>query len=285
MKVYYSEKMVAESESFSPSASKPQKVIEDWIDRGLDVEVIEPIALSRQDIALAHDIGYVNSVLDCKTPNGFGNTSKDVARSLQYTTASMYWAAKTALKDNSQVAALCSGFHHASHNHGGGFCTFNGLMIALLKLYKEKKVRKAGILDLDNHYGDGTDNIIKKLRIKWIKHFTGGRNYHSPVQAEEFLKRLPEIVESFKGVDVLLVQCGADPYINDSLGGWLTIEQLKRRDKIIFEVCRNLNIPVCWNLAGGYSFDKNGGISKVLEIHRNTAMECIEASEKIKEAM
>jgi hypothetical protein len=32
--------------------------------------------------------------------------------------------------------------------------------------------------------------------------------------------------------DVLLYQAGADPHINDPLGGWLTTAQLRERDRI-----------------------------------------------------
>jgi acetoin utilization deacetylase AcuC-like enzyme len=32
--------------------------------------------------------------------------------------------------------------------------------------------------------------------------------------------------------EVLLYQAGADPHINDPLGGWLTTAQLRERDRI-----------------------------------------------------
>ena len=83
------------------------------------------------------------------------------------------------------------------------------------------------------------------------------------------------ILASFHGCDVLIYQAGADPHIDDPLGGWLTTEQLLERDTIVFKTARLMGLPVAWNLAGGYQRDKDGGISKVLEIHNNTMRACL----------
>ena len=63
-----------------------------------------------------------------------------------------------------------------------------------------------------------------------------------------------------------MYQAGADPHVDDPLGGWLTTEQLAERDHIVFESARDLGIPVAWNLAGGYQ----NPLRKVLDIHDNT---------------
>src|SRR5436190_888042 len=54
------------------------------------------------------------------------------------------------------AAALASGFHHAHADHGEGFCTFNGLVIAVDALRTKGELERAAILDLDLHYGNGT---------------------------------------------------------------------------------------------------------------------------------
>ncbi len=111
--------------------------------------------------------------------------------------------------------------------------------------------------------------------MSYIKHWTFGEHGITPENAEEFLKELPQIIEQMEDCDVLIYQAGADPHINDPLGGSLTTEQLKLRDQLVFEVCKSLKIPVAWNLAGGYQTP----IEKVLEIHINTARECIQVYE------
>ncbi len=70
--------------------------------------------------------------------------------------------------------------------------------------------------------------------------------------------------------DVILYQAGADPHIDDPLGGWLTLAQLRERDRIVFEQARHYGVPIAWNLAGGYQ----NPLRKVLDIHDNTLVEC-----------
>ena len=77
--------------------------------------------------------------------------------------------------------------------------------------------------------------------------------------------------------DVVLYQAGADAHIDDPLGGWLTTEQLRRRDAIVFDGLRKLGVPVAWNLAGGYQREADGSIPVVIEIHTNTAREALRA--------
>ena len=67
--------------------------------------------------------------------------------------------------------------------------------------------------------------------------------------------------------DLLCYVAGADPYKDDQLGGLeLTIEGLKKRDRLVFQVARARNIPVMVTYAGGYA--KN--IEDTVTIHSNT---------------
>jgi acetoin utilization deacetylase AcuC-like enzyme len=50
--------------------------------------------------------------------------------------------------------------HHASSDSCWGFCYFNNMAVALDRLRREKKIRRAYVLDIDLHYGDGTVNIL-----------------------------------------------------------------------------------------------------------------------------
>jgi acetoin utilization deacetylase AcuC-like enzyme len=146
-------------------------------------------------------------------------------------------------------------------------------MVASLKLKKEGLVNKVGILDLDNHFGNGTENIIKKLGVDFIHHYTFGAHSIGPDNAEDWLKRLPSIVRDFKNCDLVLFQAGADPHINDPLGGNLTSEQMEQRDFIVFSELKKMGIPTVWNLAGGYQKP----LQKVLDLHTNTLKVCLKA--------
>lgn len=275
--VFYTPKMVVSSERASPSAGKPAAVVASWKEK-FPIEIVEPIPVTVVELARAHDRKFVEDVLACRAPNGFGNRSREVADSLPYTSGAMLSAARRALETKSVAAAPCSGFHHAGHARAEGFCTFNGLMVTALALKEEKLAESVGILDLDMHYGNGTDNIIQKLGIDWVHHFTAGMNWTRPDQAKVFLEEgLEENLDRIvvNNVDIVLYQAGADPHIHDPYGGWLTTEQLRERDRIVFQTFFDYGIPVAWNLAGGYQVEEDGSIPKVLEIHDHTMFECM----------
>lgn len=273
MHVFYTPKMVADSQSMSPSAAKPAPVVQSWSSK-FDIQVVEPEPVAEEDLKRAHDSQFVENILSGRIPNGFGNRSTAVASTLRYTSGSMLSAAKHALKHR-VAAAPCSGFHHAGPERAEGFCTFNGLMVTALTLREENLVKKVGILDLDNHYGNGTEDILNKMADRsWVTHFTGGAHYSFSYQVRQFFEELPDILQSFSDCDIVLYQAGADPHIRD--GGWMTTAELHARDRKVFEFFHKRNIPIAWNLAGGYQVESDGSIPKILEIHDNTMEACME---------
>lgn len=276
--VFFRAEMVADSESFSPSAAKPAAVVEDWRGLGLVIALRSFDPLDTTTLSLAHDPHHVREVIDCLEPNGFGNRSRAVARSLPFTSGAMLAAARAAIESGTVACAPVSGFHHAAYDRCGGYCTFNGLMVAAMALQRDGLAQRVGILDLDQHYGDGTEDIIHRLHAGFVHHHTAGRRHREAGRdARTFLEGLPSLVSSFMDCQVLLYQAGADPHIDDPLGGWITTEELAERDEIVFDVCAKLGIPVAWNLAGGYQRDASGSIEPVLAIHRNTMKACLKA--------
>ena len=274
--VFYSRKMVVEDlKSYSPSAGKPTQVVASWQRHGFPILLLDPTPVSVDDLARAHDRQFVLDILNCKTTNGFGNTSRAMAASLPYTSGAMLSAARHAISSGRVAAAPCSGFHHAEFQKSKGYCTFNGLMVAACAL-KHGGVKRIGILDLDMHHGDGTDHIIGVIGAQdWIRHFTGGAHFFHAGQAPDFFARLPGVLASMQDCDVVLYQAGADPHVNDPQGGWLTTVELRHRDAVVFETLAAMKVPVAWDLAGGYQVERNGSIPKVLEIHDNTMRECV----------
>ena len=122
------------------------------------------------------------------------------------------------------------------------------------------------------HYGNGTDEIIAQLVVaSWVDHFTAGEHYMERRHAAKLLAYLPARIRAMRGCDVVLYQAGADPHVDDPLGGMMTTAELRRRDELVFETLAELGIPVVWNLAGGYQRANDGSIPAVLEIHENTA--------------
>src|SRR5205807_621207 len=68
-------------------------------------------------------------------------------------------AALDALKDGCG-GTLGGGTHHAFRSEGSGFCVFNDIAVAIEFLRKNGLVRRAAVIDLDVHQGDGTADIF-----------------------------------------------------------------------------------------------------------------------------
>ena len=197
MKVIYSDAVVADAQSFSPSARKPREVVNSWLRRFPVIEIVGPEAVSVEQICLAHAPHYVRGIFSFKRANGFGNHLPEVAASLPWTSGAMLKAARVALIEGCAVAPV-AGFHHACHEQGGGYCTFNGLMITALVLHGEGAVKRVGILDFDQHYGNGTSDIIRELGLDWVEHYSSGAWWDRVDQAESFLEKIPEIMQRFE---------------------------------------------------------------------------------------
>ena len=291
----------------SPSAGKPAILVQQWLDTKQPIQVVDAFEpVTREQLYQIHDQQHVDDILLCKKDNGFYNRIPEVAATLPWTSGSMLAAARYALENKTVAMSPTSGFHHAEYAESMGFCTFNGLMLAAYEILKQiqdskTKISNAvvGILDLDHHYGNGTDSVIdhlvrsNKIQQDQIHHYTfggdstvmqmirttggmgiywKGETHSDPGYghrvAEEWLDRLPDLVASFKRCDIVLYQAGADPHVDDPHGGALTDDQLQRRDVIVFETLRG--IPLAWNLAGGYQTP----LQKVLDIHTRTLEAC-----------
>lgn len=280
MKVFYvPQQAAANPDSFSPSADKPRQVVADWLKRGIikpaDLVTFDPV--TRTDIALAHDRRFVDLILDLEIENGFGNTDPEVAATLAWTTGSMLAAARYCVQMSAFACSPTSGFHHARYASAGGFCTFNGLMVPALKLRSENLVQRVAIIDCDVHYGDGTADIIARTGSHWVSHHSMGRHFQDRQdvgqRADRFFQWLESAIEDAKRADLIIFQAGADPHIQDPLGGILTTPEMRRRDERVFEAAAGR--PLVWNLAGGYQTDGSGSIAPVLRLHRQTAVACL----------
>jgi acetoin utilization deacetylase AcuC-like enzyme len=275
--VFYSPKQTApHNVSYSPSAQKPARVVEAWLQTGIPLNIIEPEPATIDELARAHDREYVRAVLDGRVSNGFGNTLAEVNATLPWTSGSLRSAVLQSARTGESTFSPTSGFHHASYADGGGFCTFNGLMVAAFALRAGEPATRVAIIDCDRHYGNGTDDIIARTNAgSWIAHYTLGAHPVTPANAEQWLKELPGIVQkTVEGCAVAIYQAGADAHIDDPLGGILTSDQMAERDRIVFSECARSGVPVVTNLAGGYQKP----VDKVVALHVQTLREFVAAT-------
>ena len=260
LKVFYSEDMVSTAgRGRSPSDRKPMAVAQALRDTPWPIQFVAPEPTSISDVCKVHDPTFVDDVLQLRRANGFGSISESVARSVLYTCGACYGSALVALQEGIS-ASLSSGFHHAGPRISRGFCTFNGLMVSAVQLLDSGRVKKVAIVDCDYHYGDGTQAIIdEQARAAQVLHLSFGKTFRHPNQAQAYLAAVADLRTELSafGADIVLYQAGADAHIDDPLGGLLSTEQMRVRDRCMLSIARELSIP------------------RVIQLHLNTFEEAL----------
>ncbi|MFN9719040.1 MAG: histone deacetylase [Planctomycetota bacterium] len=178
-------------------------------------------------------------------------------------------ASRSALEDGVS-ANLAGGTHHAFADRGAGYCVFNDVAVAARNMQSEKHIQQALILDGDVHQGDGTakifadDPTVRTFSLHAAKAFPA-RKMKSDLDIElppgtadeDYLSAwktgIDRSTENFLP-DIIYFLAGADPFVGDTLGG-LAISKagLRRRDDLVFELCRRLQRPLVMVMAGGYA--------------------------------
>lgn len=270
---------------------------------GLPVDLREPDPVSDTDLLRVHTRAYLDAIatgepLELAQSQKFP-WSPQLASAVRWTNGGCIAALGAALEDG-VAGNLASGFHHAHGAHGEGFCTFNGLVVAMERMRADGRLRRALVLDMDLHYGNGTASLLAdrpdfhQLSIygNWYKKNLAYRDVageRAPDTANAVSVAVPNgagraeylgILEATLGPaidrarpEALLYQAGADPYKEDPYSPLdLDHAALKARDVYVFEVAKRMGIPVMWVLAGGYTKDTR----KVVEVHLNTARAAVE---------
>src|SRR5215472_10080077 len=127
---------------------------------------LEPAPLAAQaDVELVHDPAYVQAFLagalgdSAMRRIGFPWSQALVHRTLASVGATLA-ATKEALATG-WGGTLAGGTHHAFAAEGSGFCVFNDIAVAIAWLRASGKIRRAAVVDLDVHQGDGTAHIFR----------------------------------------------------------------------------------------------------------------------------
>ena len=176
-------------------------------------------------------------------------------------------AAFAALEDGA-AGNLAGGTHHAFADHGEGYCTFNDHAIAIRTLQNEGRIRRAAVIDLDVHQGNGTAAIFAGDPDVFTFSMHGAKNFpfrkqRSSLDVEladgcgdrEYLETLEQYLPAaIAGADIVFYQGGVDPLAEDTLGRLsLTHEGLRARDRIVFQAVRDRTVPIVLTLGGGYA--------------------------------
>jgi acetoin utilization deacetylase AcuC-like enzyme len=251
-----------------------------------DLTFIDAPLASWDDLALVHTADYLVKLRDNTL------TADDVA------TLELPWrpefadafrlmvggtcAAAAAALDDGRAAHLGGGLHHAFAAHGEGFCPLNDVAVAIRALQRDGRIRRAAVVDLDVHHGNGTAMIFERDPDVFTFSMHQQHNYpffkprgdlaiglDDGAGDERYLTALadalPRALESTP--DVIVYLAGADPFEQDRLGGLaLTKAGLRERDRLVIDAAIRAGVPLVTVLAGGYAAD----VRDTVDIHAAT---------------
>lgn len=227
-------------------------------------------------VALAHERTYVEQVFAADVPPliareiGFPMTESVALRGRCATGGTVltgYLALEHGLACNT-----AGGSHHARRAHGAGFCVFNDVAVAIRVMQADGVIRRALVIDLDVHQGDGTADIFSGDPDVFTLSMHSEKNY--PVRKiassldigledgtmddaylEQLAAILPYVLNEARP-DIVFYNAGVDPFAGDKLGRLsLSRDGLRRRDEHVIGLVRALGLPLAGVLGGGYSAD------------------------------
>lgn len=247
----------------------------------------EPTRIDRADLLRVHTPEYVDGVehgtLDAAHQRRIGLPWSEafVERAFRVVRGTVEASAHAVT--HGIAMNLAGGTHHAFPDRGEGFCVFNDVAIAIRRLQSDGRIRRACIIDLDVHQGNGTNAVFAGDDSVYTFNMHGAKNFpfhkvngsrdealDDGIGDAEYLARLrralPDVLQAARA-DLVIYLAGADPHEGDRLGRLkLSFEGLAQRDDLVLRTCREVGLPVCVTIAGGYGTD----IATTVRVHLQT---------------
>jgi len=178
---------------------------------------------------------------------------------------------------------VAGGTHHSFRDRGEGFCIFNDFAIVSNLLLRDTHISQILIIDLDVHQGNGTAHIFRNNNAVFTFSMHGERNYPTRKEQSNFDVGLPDGTEDLiylstleKALatldqrvqpDFVFYLSGVDVLKSDKLGRLsMSLNGCRRRDEMVFNFCKERNLPVAVSMGGGYS----PLIKDIINAHCNT---------------
>lgn len=241
IKIIFHERYYNSSYARDPAASEGRlDGIMEIMKRKLDLyEIIAPNPASVADILRSHSGRHYERI------------KRD---SLLYESSALaaggaIMAAEKACDGDAAFAVIRPPGHHASAESCWGFCYFNNMSISLLKLYADKKIRKAFVLDFDLHTGDGNINILTRRADGFMVSIL------NPASTErgDYLQEVEAYMKKITDVDIFAASAGFDQGIDD-WGGLLYPEDYTELGRLMKEYSEKLCMGRRYAiLEGGYN--------------------------------
>ena len=191
-------------------------------------------------------------------------------------------------------AHVAGGTHHAFRDRGEGFCVFSDIAVAanvILRDYPDV-VKTILIIDLDVHQGNGNAVLFqgRKEVMTFSMHCIS--NYFSDKQDSDLDIELPAGTtdETYMSTlhhwlnrvrkgdagkfDFIFFQAGVDILEDDRLGRMsISSNGIARRNKMVFDLAKDLKVPLCITMGGGYP---KKDWEPILQNHANVYIQAFE---------
>lgn len=237
----------------------------------------QPDPVQRADLARTQDPAYIAAIAD--------GTLDDAALRVLGLTWSRVLANRSFLAVNGTLLAArqalahglachaAGGTHHAHFGHGAGYCVFNDLAYASVRLLDEGAVRSVLILDCDVHQGDGTARILEAWPAAFTCSIHCKANYPARKATSDLDVEVPRgtgdadylaiLSDTLAGLearlpspDLVLYDAGVDVHEGDRLGLLsLSYDGIRARDDMVLRHFRSRGVPVATVIGGGYGTD------------------------------
>lgn len=246
MKIIFHQRYFNSEYALDPAAKSGRldKIIE-IINQNRDFyEMVEPGPAKDSDILRAHGKAHLENIR--QDPLLFELSALAAGGSIM--------AAEEAFAGEPTFAVIRPPGHHASAGSCWGFCYFNNISISLLKLFSDKKIKSAFVLDFDLHTGDGNLNILENRQDAFTVSIL------NPMSSDrfEYLEEVESYMKELVDIDIFVASAGFDQGIKD-WGQLLHPEdytELGRLMKVYSEkICDGRRYAL---LEGGYNHDVLG---------------------------
>ncbi|MHC4180867.1 MAG: histone deacetylase family protein [Planctomycetota bacterium] len=258
-----------------------------------------PDELSRDQMLLVHTPEYLESLKSSAAVATYleapiagilpgALVDRGVLRAFRHASGGTILAGRLAL-EHTVAVNIGGGYHHAKPDRGEGFCIYADIPIAIRVLQEEKLIRRALVVDLDVHQGNGTAVCFRGDDSVFTFSMHEADIYPIPKEKsdcdvellpgtddETYLRALGELLPGAIDrcrPDLVILQAGCDTLAGDPLADLgMTEEGIVRRDGYVVDTCVRHGIPVAMTLGGGYSRQawkvQYASIRRVLETRR-----------------
>lgn len=196
------------------------------------VDLIKAEAASEADIAAVHTKTHIDHV---KGQGLYSIAALAAGGAIQ--------AATLGLKEPALGLIRPPG-HHASSNSSWGFCYFNNMAVAIERLKRTNMIGSAYVLDIDLHFGDGTENILGAKRYVTVHNCgAGSRDAYMDEVADEMARC---------EADMIAISAGFDNHKED-WGGTLATDDYREIGRLVRAAARRCGGGCFAILEGGYN--------------------------------